>query len=48
MENSKSQKVKNTNKHILLMADEIQSGLGRSGGLTAGNVLYNKIKMKSP
>jgi ornithine--oxo-acid transaminase len=36
--------VKNTNKHILLMADEIQSGLGRSGGLTAGNVLYNKIK----
>jgi ornithine--oxo-acid transaminase len=36
--------VKSTNKHILLMADEIQSGLGRSGGLTAGNVLYNKIK----
>ena len=36
--------VKSTKKHILLMADEIQSGLGRSGGLTAGNILYNKIK----
>jgi ornithine--oxo-acid transaminase len=36
--------VKSTKKHILLMADEIQSGLGRSGGLTAGNILCNKIK----
>lgn len=36
--------VKSTKKHILFMADEIQSGLGRSGGLTAGNILYNKIK----
>jgi ornithine--oxo-acid transaminase len=36
--------VKSSKKHILLMADEIQSGLGRSGGLTAGNMLYNKIK----
>ena len=36
--------VKKTKPHILLMADEIQSGLGRAGGLTAQSVLYNKIK----
>jgi ornithine--oxo-acid transaminase len=36
--------VKGANPRILLMADEIQSGLGRAGGLTAQSVLYNKIK----
>ena len=36
--------VKRENPRILLMADEIQSGLGRAGGLTAQSVLYNKIK----
>lgn len=36
--------VKRVNPQILLMADEIQSGLGRAGGLTAQSVLYNKIK----
>ena len=36
--------VRLTNPRILLMADEIQSGLGRAGGLTAQSVLYNKIK----
>jgi ornithine--oxo-acid transaminase len=36
--------VKRANPRILLMADEIQSGLGRAGGLTAQSVLYNKIK----
>lgn len=36
--------VKRAKPHILLMADEIQSGLGRTCGLTAGSILYNKIK----
>ena len=36
--------VKKTKPDILLIADEIQSGLGRCGDLTAGNILYNKIK----
>lgn len=36
--------VRLANPRILLMADEIQSGLGRVGGLTAQSVLYNKIK----
>lgn len=36
--------VKRAKPEILLMADEIQSGLGRSGGLTAGDALYNKVK----
>ena len=36
--------VKKANPKILLMADEIQSGLGRVGGLTSQSVLYNKIK----
>ena len=36
--------VKRAKPDILLMADEIQSGLGRSGGLTAGGVLCKKIK----
>jgi ornithine--oxo-acid transaminase len=37
-------RVKKANPHILLMADEIQSGLGRSGGLTASEILYDNIK----
>ena len=36
--------VKKTKPTILLMADEIQSGLGRSGGLTASNILFPQIK----
>lgn len=36
--------VKKANPKILLMADEIQSGLGRTGGLTSQNILYKKIK----
>jgi ornithine--oxo-acid transaminase len=36
--------IKKTKPEILLMADEIQSGLGRCGDLTAGNVLFKKIK----
>jgi len=36
--------VRRVHPQILLMADEIQSGLGRAGGLTAQSVLYNKIK----
>lgn len=36
--------IKKTKPQILLMADEIQSGLGRCGGLTGGSVLFNQIK----
>ena len=36
--------IKQTYPNILLMADEIQSGLGRSGNWTAGQVLFPKIK----
>ena len=36
--------IKQTYPHILLMADEIQSGLGRSGNWTAGQVLFPEIK----
>ena len=36
--------LKRHNPKLLLMADEIQSGLGRVGDLTAGQILYNKIK----
>jgi ornithine--oxo-acid transaminase len=36
--------VKKANPKILLMSDEIQSGLGRVGGLTAQSVLYKKIQ----
>lgn len=36
--------IKNNNHNLLLMSDEIQSGLGRVGDLTAGQVMYNKIK----
>jgi ornithine--oxo-acid transaminase len=36
--------IKQNNPKILLMADEIQSGLGRTGGLTAQSILYKKIK----
>jgi ornithine--oxo-acid transaminase len=36
--------IKQTYPNILLMADEIQSGLGRSGNWTAGQVLYPKLK----
>lgn len=36
--------IKHTYPNILLMADEIQSGLGRSGNWTAGQVLFPKIK----
>jgi ornithine--oxo-acid transaminase len=36
--------IKQTYPNILLMADEIQSGLGRSGDWTAGQVLFPKIK----
>jgi len=36
--------IKHTYPNLLLMADEIQSGLGRSGNWTAGQVLFPKIK----
>ena len=36
--------IKKNKPRILLMADEIQSGLGRVGGLTAQSILYKKIK----
>jgi ornithine--oxo-acid transaminase len=36
--------IKQTYPNILLIADEIQSGLGRSGDWTAGQVLFPKIK----
>jgi ornithine--oxo-acid transaminase len=36
--------IKQTYPNLLLMADEIQSGLGRSGNWTAGQVLYPKLK----
>jgi len=36
--------VKKNKPDILLIADEIQSGLGRCGDLTAGSILCNKIK----
>ena len=36
--------IKKTKPEIILMADEIQSGLGRCGGLTGGGVLFNQIK----
>jgi ornithine--oxo-acid transaminase len=36
--------IKKTKPEILLMADEIQSGLGRCGDLTSGSVLFKKIK----
>ena len=36
--------IKQTYPNILLMADEIQSGLGRSGNWTAGQVLFPQIK----
>jgi ornithine--oxo-acid transaminase len=36
--------IKKEYPHILLIADEIQTGLGRCGGLTAGEVLYPNIK----
>jgi ornithine--oxo-acid transaminase len=36
--------IKKQYPHILLIADEIQTGLGRCGGLTAGEVLYPNIK----
>jgi ornithine--oxo-acid transaminase len=36
--------IKQTYPNLLLMADEIQSGLGRSGDWTAGQVLFPKIK----
>jgi len=36
--------IKQTYPDILLMADEIQSGLGRSGSWTAGQVLFPEIK----
>jgi ornithine--oxo-acid transaminase len=36
--------IKQTYPNILLMADEIQSGLGRSGNWTAGQVLFPEIK----
>jgi ornithine--oxo-acid transaminase len=36
--------IKKNKPEILLMADEIQSGLGRCGDLTAGDVLYKQIK----
>lgn len=36
--------IKKANPKILLIADEIQSGLGRVGGLTAQSVLYKRIK----
>lgn len=36
--------IKKNKPEILLMADEIQSGLGRCGDLTAGSVLFKKIK----
>ena len=36
--------VKKENPKILLIADEIQSGLGRTGGLTAQSILYKNIK----
>lgn len=36
--------IKKTKPQILLMADEIQSGLGRCGDLTGGSVLFNQIK----
>jgi 4-aminobutyrate aminotransferase-like enzyme len=36
--------IKQNNPKILLMADEIQSGLGRTGGLTSQSILYKKIK----
>lgn len=36
--------IKKTKPEILLMADEIQSGLGRCGDLTGGSVLFNQIK----
>jgi len=35
--------IKQTYPNILLMADEIQSGLGRSGNWTAGQVLFPEI-----
>jgi len=36
--------IKQTYPNVLLMADEIQSGLGRSGNWTAGQILFPKIK----
>ena len=36
--------IKKTKPQILLMADEIQTGLGRCGGLTCGGVLFKKLK----
>jgi ornithine--oxo-acid transaminase len=38
------QQIKQTYPNVLLMADEIQSGLGRSGNWTAGQVLFPEIK----
>lgn len=38
------QQIKKKHPNVLLMADEIQSGLGRCGGLTASEVLFPSIK----